>query len=363
MMSRIRPDVLRLFLCVLTLAGVALAQAPTIGVIDVYGNRKVSEIRIRKALGFTEGSPLPSSKGDVETQLEQIPGITGARLQAACCDEDGKAILYVGVAEAGSPELKFHDAPEGDAVLPAEVIPLYSSFLQAVAKAGREGNTAEDLTKGHSLMADPEVRAIQERFATVAAEHLDEIRAVLRNSISEEQRAIAAYVIGYAPDKTKVVDDLKYALDDADGTVRNNAMRSLGAFAVLSRVNPQSGINVPPDWFVSLLHSVEWGDRHNAAVNLVTLTDSRDPKTLRELRRRALPSLIEMARWKHLEHALPPYILLGRVLGMPEDQLQTAWSNNHRDTVIKKAQSLLAPPPPASTAAAPPATSTSKPVK
>src|SRR4051812_43805960 len=105
-MSRIRPDVLRLFFCVLTLAGVALAQSPTIGVIDLYGNRKIGEARIRKALGFAEGAPLPSSKADVETQLEQIPGVMAARVQAACCDDDGKAILYVGVAEAGSPELK-----------------------------------------------------------------------------------------------------------------------------------------------------------------------------------------------------------------------------------------------------------------
>src|SRR4051812_31180277 len=208
-MSRIRPDVLRLFLCVVILAGVGLAQSPTIGVIDFYGNRKISESRIRKALGFAEGAPLPASKADVEDALEQIPGITAARLQAACCDDNGKAILYVGIAEAGSPELKFREPPDGQALLPDEIVPMYSSFLQAVAKAGHEGNTAEDLTHGHSFMADPAVRAIQERFASVAAKNLEEIRAVLRTSASEEQRAIAAYVIGYAPDKTKVIDDLK----------------------------------------------------------------------------------------------------------------------------------------------------------
>ena len=340
------------------MAAIATAQAPTIGVIDLYGNRKVSEAQIRKALGTAEGAGLPPSKGDVEGRLALIPGVTAARVQAACCDEDGQAILYVGIAEEGSPLIKFHAEPNGDAVLPAEIVPQYAAFLQAVAKAGHEGQTAEDLTKGHSLMENPDVRAIQERFIELAAKHLEDIRNVLRSSVSDEQRAIAAYILGYAPEKAKVVEDLQYALQDPDETVRNNAMRSLGAFAVLSRVNPKSGVKVPASWFVSLLNSVEWGDRHNAAVNLVTLTDSRDPRILAELRRRAMPSLIEMAQWKHLEHALPPYILLGRVLGMPENKLQEAWANNQRDTVIKRARALQAAPKPA-TAVPKPAVSTS----
>jgi hypothetical protein len=343
MPSRMRHNVLRLFLCLLTV-GVAFAQSPTIGVIDFYGNRKITTAQIRKALGFAEGAPLPGSKADVESRLEEIPGVRAARVQAACCDDGGKAILYVGIDEAGTPEIHFHSAPSGTAELPDEVGPLYASFLQAVAKAGHEGNTAEDLTRGHSLMAAPAVRSIQERFATVAAKHLETLREVLATSASEEQRAIAAYLIGYAPDKSKVVEDLQNALQDPDETVRNNAMRSLGAFAVLSRVDPESGVKVSPSWFIALLNSVDWGDRHNAAVNLVTLTDSRDQKVLSELRARAMPSLMEMAQWKHLEHALPPYILLGRVLRMPEDKLQEAWSNNQREMIIRRARAVLHPP-------------------
>ena len=42
------------------------------------------------------------------------------------------------------------------------------------------------------------------------------------------------------------------------------------------------------------------------------MTEKRDPKMLDQIRERALPSLIEMAKWKHAEHAIPGYILLGR---------------------------------------------------
>jgi hypothetical protein len=58
---------------------------------------------------------------------------------------------------------------------------------------------------------------------------------------------------------------------------------------------------------------------------------------LEQLRDRALPSLIEMARWEKLEHALPAYILLGRAMGIPEKELQDTWSAGHRDTIIAKA--------------------------
>ena len=83
-----------------------------------------------------------------------------------------------------------------------------------------------------------------------------------------------------------------------------------------------------------MLNSIIWGDRNNAAVALVTLTDTRDEKVLEQLRERALPALAEMAAWKHLPHALPAYILLGRAGGIKEEELQDAWSKGQRNTVI-----------------------------
>ena len=58
---------------------------------------------------------------------------------------------------------------------------------------------------------------------------------------------------------------------------------------------------------------------------------------LQLIRERALPSLEEMARWKTPRYALPPYLLLGRVAGLPEDQIQQSWEKGDRETVISKA--------------------------
>jgi hypothetical protein len=335
-----RPRSLRLIVLFLALIAVAPAQVPQIGIIDIYGLRKVKEQTVRKVLGLTPGSPLPSSKGDVETRLEAIDGVVNARLEAACCDDQKRAILYVGIEEVGAPHFNYHNPPETDLHLPEEISATYRKFLQAASAAGKAGMAQEDLSRGHSLMADPEVRAIQMQFVELADAHLAELQKVLRGSADNDQRAIAAYVIGYATAKSRVLNDLQYALQDSDDTVRANALRSLAAFSVLAAKDPKSELKIPPVWFVELLNSLIWSDRNNAAITLVTLTESRDPKVLSLISERAVPSLIEMASWTHLPHALPGYIVLGRVLGIPEPELQKLWSEDKRDVVIQRARKL-----------------------
>ena len=74
-----------------------------------------------------------------------------------------------------------------------------------------------------------------------------------------------------------------------------------------------------------------------AAVALVTMTESRDASLLEQLRARALSSVVEMARWKYLPHALPAFILAGRIGGVPEPELQDAWNKEQREPVIRRA--------------------------
>jgi hypothetical protein len=334
--SRIRPPKVRL-LFPLVLPILAFAQsAPTVGIIDIYGAKKTSHEDIRKALGLPEGAPLSGAKAALEERIEEVEGIVAARVEAACC-EDGKVILYVGVQEKGAPTFEYHTPPAEPLSLPEEITGAYTRFVEAVRKAGAAAFPSEDLTRGHSLMSDPAVREIQLSFIPLATDHLEELRAVLRRSDNEEHRAIAAYVIGYAKDKPGIVNDIQYALQDIDDTVRGNAIRALAALSVLAVKDPAAGVKISPTWLIEMLNSVAWTDRNNAAIALVTLTESRDPKVLSLLRERAMSSLIEMARWKHLAHALPPYIILGRVAGVKEKELQDAWSRGQREAIIKRA--------------------------
>ncbi|HYV61761.1 MAG TPA: hypothetical protein VE958_03750 [Bryobacteraceae bacterium] len=313
------------------------AQDLRVGVIDFYGLRKISESQIRKVLGVREGDPLPASKGDAEAKLDQISGVVESHLEAVCCDAD-RTILYVGIEERGATHFDLREPPEGSVVLPEEIVSAYSRFLDAAHDASRRGSTDEDLTHGHPLMADGSARAVQDMFPALADAHLAEIREVLRNSEDEAQRAMAAYVLVYATRKSGIVNDLQYALKDADAGVRNNAARSLVALSVLAKLDPSSEVRISATWFIEMLNSLSWSDRNRALWALQTLTDSRDPVVLDQLRTRAMDALIDMARWKTLSHALPAFILLGRVAGMPEPEIQAAWTRGDRDSVISAAK-------------------------
>jgi hypothetical protein len=148
---------------------------------------------------------------------------------------------------------------------------------------------------------------------------------------------VAAAVIGYGPDKAKVVDDLQSAVQDSDESVRANALRSLTAIAVYSAKHPELGIRISATWMVELLNSIVLNDRLEAVKVLATLTDSPNPPVLALVRERGLAALAEMARWKTLRYALPPFLVLGRAAGIPEDQIRQAWEKGEREAVIGKA--------------------------
>jgi len=317
----------------LIFCSVTNAQAPRIGVIDFFGIRKVPQAKLRQALGAREGDPLPASKGDAEGRIDDVPGVVESHLEAVCCDA-GNVILYIGIEEKGAPHFELREPPDDDVQLPDEIKAQYHRFLDASAAASRLGQTAEDLTRGNALSANPETREIQQEFASIVTKYIGDLRHALRDSSDEEQRAIAAYIIAYAPNKLDIVDDLQFALKDADPGVRGNATRGLKALAVFARLHPESGLKVEPTWFIEMLNSLSWSDRHQALEMLQILTDQHAQSTLDQLRDRALGSLIEMARWKTLAHALPAYILLGRIAGLPDAQAQDQWSRGDRETVI-----------------------------
>ncbi len=285
-----------------------------------------------------EGDALPASKGETEKRLENVSGVVSARLEAVCCT-GGAAVLYVGLEEKGAPHFELRPDPEGAATLPEGVLTSYESFLAALARAARAGPVTENLAQGHELSSDPTARALQRGFVDLARDHLAELRAVLRESADEAQRACAAYVIGYAPKKREVIDDLQYALRDPDEGVRANAIRGLAAIAALGARTPDSGIRVEPTWFIEMLNSLVRSDRVRAAMALEAITEARPASAINQLRERGLDSLADMARWKTMEDALPAFILLGRIAGLSEGAIHTAWTKN-RQAVIEKALSL-----------------------
>jgi hypothetical protein len=245
-------------------------------------------------------------------------------------------VLYVGIEERGAPHFDFREPPVSETALPVELMEAYNGYLRAFAEAARRGDATESFYEGHPRAQDAAARAYQSRFPALAKANLPALRRVLRESGDTLQRAAAVAIIGYVPDKASVVDDLQYAMQDADESVRANAMRALSAMAVLGERDPEAGIKVQPTWFIEMLNSLVWGDRWHSSRALVQITERRDARAIDELRDRALPALIEMARWKTLAHALPAFLLVGRIAGVPEAQIHDAWKRGDRDAILRK---------------------------
>jgi hypothetical protein len=318
------------------LAGSANAQNQRIGIIDFYGLRSVSEQQARDALQIKEGDRVPDSPEQIQRRLQALPNVDQALLGFVCC-EAGKTLLYVGIKEKGARSLKFHSAPSGSIRLPETIVRAGDAFFDALTRAIEKGDVGEDESQGHALGSYPEVRAIQERFITFAAQDFKLLRDVLRKSGDAHHRALAAQVIAYAANKRAVVPGLVYGMNDPDDGVRNSSMRALALIADFAQRHPKERIDVPVRPFIEMLNSIVWTDRNKSSLALYKLTEKRDPVILAELRKRALPSLIEMARWKSFGHAYPPFAILGRVENLSEDEIQKYWDDGNREGLIDRA--------------------------
>jgi hypothetical protein len=332
----------RTLLCQLVLPIAAIIQAtaqtmPPIGIIDVYGARHVPEGKIRETLQLKEGDPVPIQRGAVEQRFAAIPGISQAHLYAVCCDA-GKSILYIGIEESGVRGLTFRDAPSGSSHLPDDVVQTGEALDRALMEAVRRGGADEDQSRGHSLARDPAARAIQEQFIQFAARDGELLANVLRTSSNAAHRARAAEVMAYATNKQAVVNDLVFAMRDPSADVRNNAVRALALIATFAQRHPELHLQVSWMPFIDLLNSPVWTDRNKASFALMQLTETKDPAPLKDLTARALPALVEMARWKSRGHALPSFVMLGRIAGMPDDAVFKAWEEGKQQLVIEAAK-------------------------
>ena len=313
---------------------------PRIGYIEVYGAHKTSEKKIRSALGVEPGGLLPISRADMEARIDKIPGVIDSRVEGVCCD-GRQTVLYVGVEEKNTPRIEFHPVPGGDVKLPQDMLDTYHSFLDRVSASVARGKQDEDLTNGYSLMVDPDSRQLQQELISMTARDLPLLDAVIRGSRDSEQRSAAAYILQYAPrgphTTQTFLNALQYALQDPDSDVRKNAMRSLKAVAVGGRLHPEQHIRLEPTWFVELMNSLVWSDRRNASLALVDLTEMHNTESLNLLRDRALASVVDMARWRDLRHALPGFILAGRLAGLTNGKIEEAWVSGDHEPVIEGA--------------------------
>jgi len=113
-----------------------------------------------------------------------------------------------------------------------------------------------------------------------------------------------------------------------------------------TRLVPPPGrpkIEVPSRPLVELLNSCVWTDRNKSSAALAELTEARPPALLKQLQQDAQPSLIEMARWKNPGHAWSSLLIVGRIGGLTEEEIQRDVDHGNQESVIRAASAT--PPP------------------
>lgn len=330
---------LTLAFAVVLLLGTASGQGKPIRVaeIDFFGYQGIDLNQIRPAIPVRVGDEFsPTAKDEVKSRIMQaVQKVTGSPptdVATICCDTEGRSIIYVGLPGKSSEKITYNPATSGTVRLPSPAIKLYQAEGKAVRHAVESGNSGEDDSKGYALANDPALRSIELQMRGFAMHNETLLRSVLQSSSSAKDREAAAEIIGYANESQQQIEALVHATYDPDDDVRNNAVRALG---VLASSGARIADQIPASGFVAMLNSGVWTDRNKASFLVETLTQSRNPRLLAELRVRALASLIEMARWDN-GHAVPARIILGRIAGIDEAKLQNlAWTD--ADAIISAA--------------------------
>lgn len=314
----------------------ATAQPTQISIIDFYGLRNVKEQDVRNMLEVKLGDSVATvDKEKIYSRLKSLPGVHDAHIAMICCDDkDSKWMMFVGISEQKQTGQMYYPAPQRSVKLPDDLFSAYNELMDKVQEAVMNGQGGEDQSAGHSFLTYPPAKPVQEKMIAYAQKNIALLKDVLRNSADAEHRQAAAWMIAYAADKKEIVSDLLYAVKDPDEGVRNNATRALGTLASYANKNAGTGINIPAEPFIAMANSVVWTDRNKGVWVLMSLTENRPPALMKQLKEQALPSLIEMARWKNPSHAMMSYIVLGRLVGMKEEDIFKTFNEGKREEVI-----------------------------
>lgn len=290
--------------------------------VDLYGVRTVSEESVHRALDAGLGDDIEFDRDAAEARLEALPGIADAEI--ILMPMPGNAIVLVGIEEVGAVKLGLDPAPTGEVRLPEALVELYDGIMDLGLEAIYAGESREDRVDGFALSVYEPLREKELELVELAQQHAELLPEVLRDSSDAVHRAVAAHSIAALEDKQLVQRALARAMRDADAGVRNNATRALLVLSDWANDVEDVVVEIDVEPAIEMLESITWTDRNKAAGLLFHLSEQRSPALLATLRERSVPALAEMARWSSEGHSYTSRMLLGRVAGVGETELQEA---------------------------------------
>ena len=149
----------------------ASPQSFKIGTLDIYGNRKTDSIVILQHLKFKIGDSINHENfkpEQIAAQLEKIPGIKHATVNAFCCDTNNNMMLYIGIGENDSFIFRHRDAPSQNIMLTDTMMKTYQNLSHQIEIAVESGQSSEDDSLGYSMVRFEPARKEQQKFVLFA---------------------------------------------------------------------------------------------------------------------------------------------------------------------------------------------------
>src|SRR6266850_589852 len=213
--------------------------AYTLAGVDVYGNRAVPAADIVAMLGVKPGAEVtPALVVRLEEQLKSSGKFAFAKVTSTGYG-DKKSYLTVDIIEKGDEKrFPFNPPPTGNVQVPASLLDWVRQYQKATYEAVQHNRgRLEDINEGHYLNNDPDLRKYEEKMLERVPQHYDVLVRALREDRDPAKRSLCAILLGWAPDKQKVLAPLERALKVPDVQVRASAARSLIPIAYLSSLN------------------------------------------------------------------------------------------------------------------------------
>ncbi len=305
----------------------ALALAASAGeridLIEFFGYQGLDVDAVRKALPLREGGNYNDKvKAAIREAVKRVTGGDATDIAGVCCNEQHRSALFIGLPGKSTRPFRLNAKPTGAVRLAKDFQALLAKVDKALFAAIKKGGDApqEDDSNGYALFHDLATRNLQLQMRDYVRSHEAALYEVLENCSDNGQRQQAAIAIGYAQHSPRQVAALLRASRDPDADVRDESTRALG---VLARSGLPLASPIPAADFIEMCASGNWMDRNKASMVLDSLTQSRDPQLLAQVKQQAWEPLMEMARWRDTGHAFWPRLILGRIRGIPEERLMS----------------------------------------
>jgi len=311
-------------------------NSSSIGSIDFFGTVGIDVQRIKDALPLHVGDQIAthsmkSAKAMIQQSIKNTIGMEPTDVAIACCDEQIRWVVFIGLPGKNYRPFQYKTKVNGSSKLHPQVIAVYREAMDLILES-IQSHASEDNSRGYALSTYPPLRAKQLALHEYAEKDRELIYRVLEDSGDDEQRSVAAELVGYGSQGRQQIVALVRASQDMNEGVRNSAVRALG---VLFDANKASAELVPPGPFVAMLNSGIWTDRNKGAFVIQGLTKNRNKGLLAMLQKEASDSLLEMARWEDKGHVDSARIILGRIAGIDEKRLFQLVAAHDLDTIVQ----------------------------